>query len=88
MVILVCYNSFQVLFCKSAVLQCVNVYFSVDITGCGGYWSDDEGIIISPNWPNPYDHNEVRSILQVFSFASFTDYRSGVESIKCLPLKR
>ncbi|CAK8682879.1 unnamed protein product [Clavelina lepadiformis] len=30
----------------------------VDITGCGGYFPDDEGIIISPNWPNPYENNQ------------------------------
>ena len=33
--------------------------FLVDITGCGGYLSEDEGIIISPNWPNPYEQNQV-----------------------------
>ncbi|XP_041670250.1 cubilin [Cheilinus undulatus] len=25
--------------------------------GCGGTFTDDEGIIISPNWPNDYAHN-------------------------------
>ena len=35
------------------------VLFLVDITGCGGYLTEDEGIIISPNWPNPYDENQV-----------------------------
>ncbi|XP_015810319.3 cubilin [Nothobranchius furzeri] len=26
-------------------------------TGCGGTFTDSEGIIISPNWPNNYAHN-------------------------------
>lgn len=25
--------------------------------GCGGTFTDSEGIIISPNWPNNYAHN-------------------------------
>lgn len=25
--------------------------------GCGGTFTDSEGVIISPNWPNDYTHN-------------------------------
>lgn len=25
--------------------------------GCGGTFTESEGIIISPNWPNDYSHN-------------------------------
>lgn len=25
--------------------------------GCGGTFTDSEGVIISPNWPNDYAHN-------------------------------
>ncbi|CAM9531973.1 unnamed protein product [Lampetra fluviatilis] len=25
--------------------------------GCGGTYTDSDGVLISPNWPNPYPHN-------------------------------
>lgn len=33
------------------------VCFVVGEPGCGGTFTDTDGIIISPNWPNDYAHN-------------------------------
>ena len=37
------------------MLQC---YFFINyVLGCGGRYTTDNGVLISPNYPNPYPHN-------------------------------
>lgn len=33
------------------------LHFTLGDPGCGGTFTDTEGVIISPNWPNNYAHN-------------------------------
>lgn len=39
------------------VLLTLCACFFLGDPGCGGTFTDSEGVIISPNWPNNYNHN-------------------------------
>uniref|UniRef100_A0A673M776 CUB domain-containing protein n=1 Tax=Sinocyclocheilus rhinocerous TaxID=307959 RepID=A0A673M776_9TELE len=50
---------FKVVFCTTGPSAWIHFHsdFSITDPGCGGVFTDTEGIIISPNWPNNYAHN-------------------------------
>lgn len=43
-------------YCIGTVCNVIHCLPSAD-PGCGGVYTETEGIIISPNWPNNYAHN-------------------------------
>ncbi|XP_066579431.1 cubilin [Amia ocellicauda] len=53
--------------------------------GCGGTYTDSEGVIISPNWPNPYANNRqciyiIRQPANEVIFLNFTNMDLEVHS--------
>lgn len=45
-------------FSDSFQLHLYHYSFLVPVdAGCGGTFTDESGILISPNYPNPYNHN-------------------------------
>lgn len=44
-------------FSRSQNLPLISCHFLPGDPGCGGTFTDSEGIIVSPNWPNDYGHN-------------------------------
>lgn len=44
-------------FVNCVVLLTLCACFFLGDPGCGGTFTDSEGVIISPNWPNNYNHN-------------------------------